>query len=511
MELRPYQRDCVQAVEEGWSAFRSQLVVLPTGTGKTIAFAHIANNEVAKGNQVLILAHRDELLEQAQQKLRAAVGIDSALEKGSSSARNSIWPVTVASVQSLHTKRLEQWPRSAFNLIVCDEAHHILSNQYKGIIEHFDSARLLGVTATPDRGDKRSLGQVFETIAYEYSMRKAIQDKFLAPIAAKLIPIKIDLSDVRLSCGDYQINELDARISPHLEQCAKEIAANIGQRKTLVFLPLVRTSEMFAAMLQQNGINAVHIDGASPDRKDILSCFARSEFQVLCNSSLLLEGYDCPDISCVVCLRPTKVRSLYSQIIGRGTRIAPGKENLLILDFLWLSAAHKLCVPASLFAKDANDAAAMMDLVLAGGGEEDLDEVERDMKAEREAALIRRLKEQQRKAARLIDPLQFALSIDDVDLAEYEPVMQWEYTPPTESQLRAIENFGCDPSMVTCKGHASRILETLFDRRKAGMCTVKQAALLRKYGHSANASFQDAKNIIDGIAANGWRRVACHS
>lgn len=519
MTLRPYQYQAITAINSGWSEYRRQLLVLPTGTGKTIVFSNLAAQEAERGGCTLILAHRDELLQQAQDKLRIATGLDSALEKAENKAyqlfRDDLFSerpsVVVGSVQSLGSSRLSQWQRDTFDLVIIDEAHHVLSDSYKGIIEWFNDARLLGVTATPDRGDKRNLGAVFDNIAYEYSMAAAIRDGYLSPISAKLLPLEIDLSAVRTVAGDYNVADLDDGIAPYLRQVAREVAANIEDRKTLVFLPLVRTSEMFAEFLCEEGIAAKHIDGQSPDRADLLAQYAKSKFQVLCNSSLLLEGYDCPDIACIVCLRPTKVRSLYQQMIGRGTRIAPGKTDLRILDFLWLSTEHSLCVPASLFARSLEESSQMMDLVArgsVGGGQVDLLQAQSDAQAQREATLAKRLEEQKRKKARMLNPIEFALSLHDADLMEYEPTMPWHMAAVTDKQVALLEKFGIDPNLTTCKGHASAIIDRLLTRRRMGLCTPKQASTLQRYGYdAATLTFDDAKLLLDELASNGWRRA----
>ncbi len=514
-ELRPYQSAAVEATEAGWRGIdgeppaSKQLLSMPTGCGKTVVFAHLALREVQRGHRVCVLAHRDELLEQARDKLYKAAGLHSALEKGTSTAHDTLLPTVVASVQTFHARRLERWHPDSFNLIVVDEAHHSLADTYLRVFDHFTSARLVGVTATPDRGDKKSLGEVYERIAYEYSLRAAIRDGYLCPIKAKLIPLEIDLSQVRTVRGDYNVNDLDESIAPYLYQAAQAIAEHAANRKCLVFVPLVRTSEAFAQICQGLGLRAQHVDGGSDDRKEILRDYAQGKYQVLTNSSLLLEGYDCPDISCIVCLRPTQSRPLYAQIVGRGTRIAPGKENLLLLDFLWQSTKHSLCVPASLFAKSQEEAQQVMAGFVPGDEEKDLLEAEDDAKKARERALAEQFERQRNKKRKEMDPLEFALSIHDEDLAEYEPVMPWEFDQPTQKQLQVLTNLGLDPKVVTCKGHASAIIGRVFARRDAGLCTPKQARVLANNGIDAsNISFKRASELIDAISKTWTKRYA---
>ena len=198
MELRPYQQEAREAVKSDWaSGFLKTLLVLPTGCGKTIVFSKIIEDMVRSGRRCLILAHRGELLDQAADKLLQATGLHCSVEKAEETCLDSWYRVTVGSVQSLmREKRLEQFPSDYFDVIVVDEAHHVLSDGYQRVLSHFEEARVLGVTATPDRGDMRNLGQYFEHLAYEYTLPRAIKDGYLCPIKAVTIPLTLDLSHV---------------------------------------------------------------------------------------------------------------------------------------------------------------------------------------------------------------------------------------------------------------------------------------------------------------------------
>ena len=334
MELRPYQQQAREAVERDWAeGFRRTLLVLPTGCGKTIVFSKIIEDAVRRGARCLILAHRGELLEQASDKLLTATGLRCAVEKAEESSLESWYRVTVGSVQSLQReKRLERFPPDWFGVIVVDEAHHCLSESYQRVLEHFSEARVLGVTATPDRGDMRNLGQYFEHLAYEYTLPRAIRDGWLCPIKAVTIPLQLDLSGVGVQAGDFKTSDIDTALDPYLERIAGEMLSYCQGRKTVVFLPLVKTSQKFRDILSARGFRAAEVNGGSRDRAEILRDFEAGMYNVLCNSMLLTEGWDCPAVDCVVVLRPTKVRSLYSQMVGLGTRLAPGKGELLLLD-----------------------------------------------------------------------------------------------------------------------------------------------------------------------------------
>ncbi len=288
------------------------LLVLPTGTGKTIVFSKIIENRVSLGKRVLVLAHRGELLEQAADKLYKSTGLKCSVEKAEESCIGSFFRVVVGSVQSLQReKRLSQFSKDYFDNIIIDEAHHCLSDGYTSVLNHFSEAKVLGVTATPDRGDRKNLGTVFESLAYEYTLPRAIKDGYLSPIKAMTVPLKLDISAVATQSGDFKTSELGNALEPYLHSIAEEMEKICKDRKTVVFLPLVSTSKKFCKILCDKGFNAAEVNGESSDRSQVLEDFADGKYNVLCNSMLLTEGWDCPDIDCVIVLRPTKVRSLY--------------------------------------------------------------------------------------------------------------------------------------------------------------------------------------------------------
>lgn len=446
MELRPYQQEARTAVEQDWAdGFTKTLLVLPTGCGKTIVFCKIVEDMVRQGGRCLILAHRGELLEQAADKLLTATGLRCAVEKAEESCLDSWYRVTVGSVQTLmREKRLQQFPTDFFSAIVVDEAHHVLADSYQRVLEHFPAAKVLGVTATPDRGDMRNLGQYFEHLAYEYSLPRAIKEGYLSPIKAVTIPLKLDLTGVGVQAGDFKNSDLDTALDPYLHQIAREMRTYCAERKTVVFLPLVRTSKKFRDILEQEGFRAAEVNGSSEDRAEVLRDFNDGKYNVLCNSMLLTEGWDCPSVDCVVVLRPTKIRSLYCQMVGRGTRTAPGKDHLLLLDFLWHTERHELCHPASLICESPEVAQRMTEALEDSAGcpvdiEEAEEKAESDVVAQREEALAKQLAEMRSRKRKLVDPLQFEMSIQAEDLAGYVPSFGWEMSPPSDKQVQSLE------------------------------------------------------------------------
>lgn len=514
-ELRPYQQQARDHIHAEWENGHTRtLLVLPTGTGKTIVFASVAADQVRAGDRVLILAHRGELLEQAADKLQRSTGLVSAVEKADATCLNTWFRVVVGSVQTLQrTARLERFPHDYFGTIIIDEAHHAITDGYRRILDYFGSAKVLGVTATPDRGDMRNLGEVFDSLAFEYKLTDAIKEGYLCRIMAQTIPLKLDISSVTMSGGDYAVGDLGTALDPYLEQIAAEMAQRCKGRKTVVFLPLIKTSQKFRDLLNSHGFRAAEVNGQSTDRKEVLADFDAGKYNVLCNSMLLTEGWDCPSVDCVVVLRPTKVRSLYSQMVGRGTRLSPGKSDLLLLDFLWMTDKHELCRPADLVCEDRAVARQMTENLAQTGCPEDIEEAavqaSEDVVTQREEALAKQLEEQRRKKARLVDPLQYEMSIQAEDLAGYVPAFGWEAGPPTEQQAAALEKLGILPDAVESAGKASLLLDRLNKRRAEGLTTPKQIRVLERYGFQSVGtwSFDAAKHMIDRIAAGGWRGV----
>lgn len=513
MTLRPYQTEAKQAVFDEWSKGNSKtLLVLPTGCGKTIVFAKIAEECVKAGDRVLILAHRGELLDQAADKIYKTCGLLCATEKAEQSSIGSWCRIVVGSVQTLmREKRLSQFSPDYFDRIIIDEAHHCLSDGYQRVLDHFPAADVLGVTATPDRGDMRNLGQFFDSLAYEYTLPKAIHEGYLSPIKALTIPLKLDLSGVMMSNGDFRASDIDSALDPYLHQIADEMTNYCADRKTVVFLPLVKTSQKFCEILNSKGFRAAEVNGESADRTQVLEDFDRGRYNVLCNSMLLTEGWDCPSVDCVIVLRPTKVRSLYSQMVGRGTRLCSGKKDLLLLDFLWHTERHELCRPACLIAENPEVAQRMTRSIAEAGCAVDLEEAEQrasaDVVAQREEALAKVLSEMKTRKGRLVDPLQYEMSIQAEDLSGYVPSFGWEMAPPTEKQKSALERAGIFPDEIENAGKASLLLDRLSKRRAQGLASPKQIRFLegRGFQHVGEWSLEAARKLIDRIAANNWR------
>lgn len=493
MNLRPYQEEAVAGVLKSWRGFDRALGIAPTAAGKTVIFAKIIETRLADG-PCLVLAHRDELLQQAREKLHAACGLESQLEKAESYADLDA-KVVVGSVQTL-SRRVERFPAKHFPTVIVDEAHRTLADSYLKVLGHFCEAKVLGVTATPDRGDKRTLGSFYQDIAFEIGLIPLILQGYLSRIRVQTVPLKIDLSGAKTRGGDYAEEDIGGALEPLLDQIADELAIHAPERKTLVFAPLVRTSEQFAEILRSKGFAAEMICGESRDRREILQRFKSGTTQILVNAMLLTEGYDEPSIDCVLVLRPTKVRSLFAQMIGRGTRTFPGKTDLLILDFLWLTNRHDLVKPANLIAENEDEANRITKAIAEGS--EDLIEAQARAQRDHSESLAESIKYAATKSARTMDLVEFALSLGSPQLTEYEATMGWHSDPVSPKQRELLERAGLDPDRVSGKGQASAIIDKLILRRNLGLATAKQVRQLMRLQHPSphRATFTEASLFI---------------
>lgn len=438
-----------------------------------------------------------------------ASGLTTAMEKAEQSCIGKWDRIIVGSVQTLcRDSRLALFSKSYFDTIIIDEAHHALSSSYQAILNYFDTADILGVTATPDRSDMQNLGMVFDSLAYEYTLRDAISSGYLVKIQVQTLPLLIDFTNVKITAGDFQAGDIGRVLDPYLEQIADTLLG-YKDRKIVVFLPLIETSQKFCKMLIERGFNAAEVNGNSKDRNEITENFANGKYNVLCNSMLLTEGWDCPSVDCVIVLRPTKSRALYTQMIGRGTRLCEGKDHLLVLDFLWHYEKHSLCRPAHLIAKSDDVAIKMTEILETSsmGLEEAEKEAERDVLAEREAALAKELAAMRKKKAKLVDPLQFEFSIKAEDLTHYVPTFGWQVSSITDKQKKTIEDFGLNPDTIEDAGKASMLIDRLRKRKVEGLSTPKQIRFLENKGFKNVGTWTNtqASNMISRISASGWR------
>jgi superfamily II DNA or RNA helicase len=496
-DLRNYQLAAVNAALEHLEQFRSTAIAMPTGSGKTVVFCEIARR---LNRRTLILAHREELLSQAAQKL-VRLGLPAVIERAASRASLD-HQFVVGSVQSLQRARLRRFPSDHFGLIIIDECHHAPAQSYRNIIDHFSGAQVLGVSATFQRLDELGYEGIFDSIAFEISLKELVTGGYLCPIKAKTLPIKIDLRTIKKVAGDFNQAQLAEAIGEELERAADAVAEHARNRRTLAFLPSVAHAQVFAELCRNRSIDADFVTGSCLDRERKVTAFASGETQLLTNCMLLTEGFDSPECDCVVMLRPTQSQGLYCQMVGRGTRSHPGKQNLLLLDFLWLTRGNDLCKPASLLGKDASAAEkSEINQVIDSGEALDLfDKLQTDSLR---AALRARAVDQGEDFDPLADVPDDPL---DVDALRFKPS---PYAPPaTPRQTEALVNIGIRRSQISCRFAASKIFELINIRRSRGLATVKQARRLKQIGIKTpwRVSFADASRLIsDFYAAKGLR------
>ena len=513
MGLRPYQVECVSKIEESFLEFNRVLVTLFTGAGKTIIFSEIANKHIKNGKKVLVLAHREELLDQAADKMMKFHGVDFTLIKAGKEYDESKM-FQIGSVQSLCKEdRLNKFDKDYYGLIIVDEAHHCMADTYQVIFKHFNSAKVLGVTATPNRSDGKKLAKFFEATAYEYKMEDGIRDGWLSTVIMRTGNVNIDLSKVRTVAGDFIINELDDAITREFNKISKYIKSKLEHRKRiLIFTPRIASAEVLAEVLKRDGLNAEFVSGASKDRKEITEKFKSGEIRIICNSMLYTEGFDCPEVDCIINLRPTQSKGLFTQMLGRGTRICDGKENILYVDFLW-KTDKEIMTPCNLFAETDVLAKSMRDFLVMNANKsyemitlaQYIDLVMGGVQ-KMEGARMEWVVNLEKKTLRTFS--MFAYLVNDRRLLEYEPIYYWEEQQPTQKQVEFIE---CKCG-ISCKGIkkglASKIIDVIVKRIKDKKCTVKQMFFLAKNGifdKASEISMEDAVNIMNDIANNYWR------
>lgn len=538
IELRPYQLEACDRIDAALARVRSALLVMATGTGKTTVFSEAIRR---RQGRCLVLAHRDELIRQAAKRIGAQTGRTISLEKADERAGHT--QVVVASIQTLGQgreeaargpdgavllnedgtqktrtvyQRLQRFRPDEFELVVVDEAHHAVADSYRRVFEHFAGARILGVTATPDRADELAMGAVFDEVAYQYEIADAIRDGWLCRVSAMQVQCDaIDLTGVKTVAGDLNAGQLDdvMKTERALHQVAKPTLEQAGERRTLVFTTSVENAHRLAEVFCRYRPDCARaVDGGTDPltRRRILADHQAGRFQFLVNVGVLTEGYDDPQVACVAMGRPTKSRALYAQMAGRGTRTAPGKTDLLLLDFVGNSGRHALVSAVDVLAGEypdevvarakklisrepRADARAMLDKASAQLAEEERRRQEAKRRAAGRAKVVKY-------SMREVDP--FAVLGLDVGPAD----MRVGDAPATENQIATLQKMRIPVPDGLTKRAAWRILAEQFRRRREGLCTFRQAAALQKKGYDTRAmTFEAARALMDALMANGFK------
>lgn len=340
MQLRPYQEEALEAVTSALKrGVRKQMIVASVGAGKTVMASYIPQIHPGK---TLFLAHRYELLAQTEKTMKivnpnASIAIEQADKHASVDD-----DIVIASVQTLgrsESERIMKFPKNHFTNVIIDEVHHLSrdNSTYINIIEYFNAKLRLGITATPQRSDKKSLVGLLDEIVYFKPMEALIKEGYLTPIVGYRVRTDTDISGVQTRAGDYAVNQLSkaVNITERNEQIVagyKEIAEG---KKSIAFCVDVAHAYELAATFRRMGVTSKAVVGETPteERKEIFDAFHHGEIDVLTGVGVFSEGYDEPSIEAVLFARPTKSKVFYLQAIGRGVRLFEGKTECIVIDF----------------------------------------------------------------------------------------------------------------------------------------------------------------------------------
>jgi superfamily II DNA or RNA helicase len=513
--LRPYQEKAVRNAIREIGTDRSTLVVMPTGSGKTKVMTEIARRRA--GDKILVLAHRDELLQQARERFAHDCDERVGLDKADDFAADE--RIVVGSIQTVSMPaRLERFSKQRFDMIMVDEAHHACAATYRRVLDYFPDAKIIGVTATPDRADEKAMGQVFDSVAFLYEIENAINDGYLCDVRCSRIEIAgLDLSSVKTVAGDLNQGDLDKvmAIEEVLLGVADATIREAGDRRTLLFTTSVANADRLAEIMNRHREGcAMAVNGKTEidERRSILRAHQSGDYQFLVNCAITTEGYDDPAISCVAIARPTKSRALYTQMAGRGLRIFPGKSDCLLLDFCGNSGRHKLAsaldVLGGRYTEEEEEIAQKLVKNQPGMRARDAldaahEQAEREKKLAEEAAKRAAIKAKAIYSKHDVNP--FGVFHMDVR-QEQELSERFGGKVASEKQLACLAKFKIPVPPGCTSQLASKLISTAIVRSQKDLASFNQLKTLQKYGVTdINIGFKTASNVIDAIAKNGWK------
>ncbi|CAB4167106.1 SSL2 DNA or RNA helicases of superfamily II [uncultured Caudovirales phage] len=504
-KLSPHQTTAVANTIKAWTGklesgsgvMKKVMIVACTAFGKTIVCCRLMWRAQSAGYKCLFIVDRDELVTQTQKKLYAATGIVADIEKASDRASLEA-EVVIASVQSLQDPdRLSRFPADHFKIVIADEAHVSLAAGWQRVLKRFDSANMVGVTATPARGDRRDLMKFWNGIAYEMNLFDGIKAGLVTPISVHQVEIDIDLEKIETDCEEQV--ELSIAMQPLWDKIIDEWAATAKDRKTLWFHTTIEASKKFSERLIERGYSSRHVSGVSKDRTEVIEEFARNKFQNLNNAVLLTTGYDDPEISCVVILRAIKSKVQYQQSVGRGTRLFCGKgcrdynacqcadkkKDLLLLDVFGSFPELSVMTPADLCSDSPDQVKAVKRALLQKQGVLDLNDIAIIAATEREQALIRDLQKARKYGRKKVYDVKYiAAMYADHALVDYDPESHgsWASLEVMPEQKEFLVARGVDPTTVTTRGHAQQVINLISRAYRNGLPSILQLGRLKDLG-----------------------------
>lgn len=549
MTLRDYQKRASNAIFEEWKEHDHTLVVMPTGTGKTLLFADVIKR--MHPQKSIVLVHREELVWQARDKIERSTTMNCEIEMANLCVQPNMFKGANVVITTVQTQmagmngdgRMTRFNPMDFGLLVIDEAHHATAGSYVKVINYYrqnPDLKVLGVTATPDRTDEEALGQIFESVAFDYEILDAIHEGWLVPVEQQMVTIQdLDFSHVRTQAGD--LNGADLAAVMESEQNLQGVAAAsikiIGDRRAIVFTASVKHAETMAEILNRHRPNMadwVYARTNKDKRKSILSDFAAGKIQVVCNCGVLTEGFDDPGVEVIIMGRPTKSRSLYAQMVGRSTRPLAGvvdglatpyerksaiansrKKSCLVVDFVGNAGRHKLITSADILGGKVSDEAIELAVQkIREKGEavpmgQALDDAEAELQKQREQAEERKRLDAARRMNLVATAKYHVTNINPFDAFQLEPskVRGWDNGRSlSEKQRSVLQKAGFNPDEMP-SNHAKQLLGEIIRRWDKKLCSLKQGKLLRSFGYDTrDIGFKEASELITRIAENHWRR-----
>ena len=549
MELRPYQQEAYDSTLKVFERVRSALIVMATGLGKTIVFAHLVEAFRQHG-RIMVIAHREELINQAKGHVEDVCDTAVDVEMGDLWAGQQMFKadIVVSTIQSQIAGRdggrMTRFNPMEFSLLVIDEAHHSCAVSYKKVIDYYKqnpNLKVLGVTATPDRADELAMGQMFEEVAYQYDIWDGITDGWLVDIRQQPIFVEgLDYSLMRTTAGDLNGKDLAAELEREeiLHGFADPIIKETGNKKTLIFTASVFQAERLTEIINRpdNKPNSARfVCGTTPSqvRRDIFKDYAEGKFQYLVNVGIATEGWDGPDVQVVALARPTKSRALHTQMIGRGTRPLTGivdpfteaidrieaigksaKPFLTVMDFVGNTGRHKLVTPIDILGGKYSDEVVELAKKNIEKKKVAANIATELQQAEREIAHRATMRAEAAIRDKIILRAKYKVSssnpFDVLDISPLQNSAGQKDKPPTQKQLDYLNKYGMNTDNLTYL-QCRQLVMQVNERWKTGKCTYKQANWLRQSGFSADLTFEQAKTCIDAIAKNHWRPLSDHT